>query len=221
VKLADGRVLVMAEALVESVAAKAEWAEGSFEVLGTKVKGADLAGLTYAQPIHDGVTGVIITGAHVELSSGTGAVHTAPGHGEDDYLVGMKFDLPMPMPVTDDGTFDAGGGPFEGLGVWDANPRIIEWLGERGTLVASEKYSHSYPHCAGAASSRSSSGRPSSGSCRWRRRTCGSVRSRPRTRSSGSPAGRSTASARWSRTVPTGASRASAHGASRSRCSPV
>ena len=53
-----------------------------------RVKGAELAGCTYRQPIHEGVEGVIITGEHVELSTGTGAVHTAPGHGEDDYLVG-------------------------------------------------------------------------------------------------------------------------------------
>ncbi|MHB1341107.1 MAG: isoleucine--tRNA ligase [Coriobacteriia bacterium] len=145
VKLTDGRVLVMAEALVESVAAVAGW-EG-YEVVGPRTKGTDLAGLHYAQPIHDGVLGVIITGEHVELSTGTGAVHTAPGHGEDDYLVGQKFGLPMPMPVLDDGTFDAGGGPFVGMNVREANPEIIKWLDERGTLIAATKISHSYPHC--------------------------------------------------------------------------
>ncbi len=145
VKLADGRVLVMAEALVSAVAEVAAW--DSYEVVGQPVKGSDLSGLHYAQPIHEGVRGVTITGEHVELSTGTGAVHTAPGHGDEDYLVGVKFDLPMRMPVLDDGTFDAGGGPFSGLSVWDANPRIIEWLAERGTLVASAKIAHSYPHC--------------------------------------------------------------------------
>ncbi|MHB8762597.1 MAG: isoleucine--tRNA ligase [Coriobacteriia bacterium] len=147
VKLADGRVLVMANELVESVAAAAEWEDGDYTVLDTRVRGRKLSGLHYAQPIHGGVRGVIITGEHVDLSTGTGAVHTAPGHGEEDYLVGRKFDLPMPMPVLDDGTFDAGGGPFAGMKVWDANPRIIEWLGDRGTLVASGRIAHSYPHC--------------------------------------------------------------------------
>jgi isoleucyl-tRNA synthetase len=147
VRLAGGRVLVMAEALVTSVAAAAGWAEGEYEVLGLRVKGAELAGLHYAQPVHEGVTGVVITGAHVDLSTGTGAVHTAPGHGEEDYLVGREFDLPMPMPVTDDGTFDAGGGPFAGMDVWKANPEIVAWLAERGTLVASGRIDHSYPHC--------------------------------------------------------------------------
>ncbi len=145
VKLADGRVMVLAADLVDAVAQTAGW-EGH-AVVGATVKGSALAGLKYAQPIHDGVEGVIITGSHVELSTGTGAVHTAPGHGEEDYLVGAKFGLPMPMPVLDDGTFDAGGGPFAGMSVREANPRIIEWLGERGTLVASATIEHSYPHC--------------------------------------------------------------------------
>ena len=134
----------MAEALVEAVAAVAGWE--SYEVLPPKAAGESLSGLRYALPVHDG-TGVIITGDHVELTTGTGAVHTAPGHGEEDYLVGLKFDLPMPMPVDDHGVFDAGGGPFAGMHVEKANPVIIEWLRERGSLLAAGTTSHSYPHC--------------------------------------------------------------------------
>jgi isoleucyl-tRNA synthetase len=141
----DGEVLVMAEALVEAVAKVAGWE--SYEVLPTKVKGSELEGLKYSLPVHTESTGVIITGDHVELTTGTGAVHTAPGHGEDDYLVGMKFGLPMPMPVNDNGVFDIGGGPFEGMHVEKANPLIIEWLRERGVLVSAGTNSHSYPHC--------------------------------------------------------------------------
>ncbi|PKQ10013.1 MAG: isoleucine--tRNA ligase [Actinobacteria bacterium HGW-Actinobacteria-9] len=144
---AGGKILVMAEELVPAVANAAGWQEGDYEIVGPRVKGSELSGLHYAQPIHDGVTGVIITGSHVDLSTGTGAVHTAPGHGDEDYQVGVKFNLPMPMPVLDDGRFDAGGGPFEGLEVREANPVIIEWLRERGTLLASDKITHSYPHC--------------------------------------------------------------------------
>jgi isoleucyl-tRNA synthetase len=140
-----GEVLVMAEALVSSVAAAAGWTD--HEVLPQRVKGSELAGLRYRQPIHDGVEGVIITGDHVELSAGSGAVHTAPGHGEDDYLVGQRFGLPMPMPVDDEGVFDAGGGPFVGMNVNDANPVIVEWLREKGSLVAAGRIEHSYPHC--------------------------------------------------------------------------
>jgi isoleucyl-tRNA synthetase len=135
----------MAAALVESVAKAAGWDD--YEVLPRKVKGAALSGLRYRHPILDGVEGVIITGDHVELTTGSGAVHTAPGHGEDDYLVGRKFGLPMPMPVDDDGRFDSGGGPFVGLSVTEANPVIVEWLRKRGSLVAAGKISHSYPHC--------------------------------------------------------------------------
>lgn len=145
VRVPDGRVLVMAEALVSSVAEAASWER--YELVGPRVKGAELVGLRYAQPIHEGVTGVIVTGGNVDLSTGTGAVHTAPGHGDEDYLIRVRNDLPMRMPVRDDGSFDAGGGPFEGLSVWDANPRIVEWLAEKGMLVASGRISHSYPHC--------------------------------------------------------------------------
>jgi len=140
-----GDVLVMAEALVAAVAEAAGWTD--YEVLPQRVKGSELAGAKYRQPIHDGVEGVIITGDHVELTTGSGAVHTAPGHGEEDYLVGQRFELPMPMPVDDEGRFDAGGGPFAGMLVWDANPLIIEWLREHGKLVAAGRISHSYPHC--------------------------------------------------------------------------
>ncbi len=143
--LVGGELLVMAEALVPSVAQAAGWE--SYEVLPHKAKGGQLSGLHYRHPVHDSIEGVIIVGDHVELSTGSGAVHTAPGHGEDDYLVGQKFGLPMPMPVDDEGRFDTGGGPFKGLSVREANPVIVEWLRERGSLVAAGKISHSYPHC--------------------------------------------------------------------------
>jgi len=149
--VAGGRVLVMAEALVEQVADVAGWE--SVEFAGgpqgepARLDGSGLAGRRYRHPIHSGVEGVIITGEHVDLSTGTGAVHTAPGHGEEDWLVGRKFGLPSPMPVDDHGVFDAGGGPFAGLHVDAANPKIIEFLAEAGTLLAAGKTSHSYPHC--------------------------------------------------------------------------
>ncbi len=145
-------VMVMAEDLVEDVAHVAGWenyqvvSDDSGEPLA--VQGDSLVGSgRYGHPIHADLTGAIITGDHVELSTGTGAVHTAPGHGDEDWLVGQKFGLPSPMPVDDFGVFDAGGGPFAGMNVNDANPEIIEWLRERGSLAAAVKTSHSYPHC--------------------------------------------------------------------------
>ncbi|MDO8880690.1 MAG: isoleucine--tRNA ligase [Coriobacteriia bacterium] len=140
-----GEIVVLAEALVESVAGIAGWED--YHVLPTRVKGGALAGLHYVLPVHTDGTGVIITGEHVELSTGTGAVHTAPGHGEEDYLVGQRFGLPSLMPVDDNGVFDAGGGPFAGMHVEKANPVIIEWLREQGSLVHAGTTSHSYPHC--------------------------------------------------------------------------
>lgn len=138
-------ILVLADELVEQVAGIAGWE--SREVSGVAVKGRDLAGLAYRHPIHDGSTGVIITGAHVDLTTGTGAVHTAPGHGEEDYLVGIEHGLPAPMPVDDDGVFDSGGGPFEGMHVDDANPKVVEFLSQAGILVNAGETLHSYPHC--------------------------------------------------------------------------
>lgn len=149
--IVDGKVLVMAEPLVEQVAEVAGWESiryvSSADGKLTRMRGSELAGLRYRQPIHPGVEGVIITGAHVDLSTGTGAVHTAPGHGEDDWLVGRRFGLPSPMPVDDHGVFDAGGGPFAGMHVDEANPKVIEFLSAAGTLLAAGKTTHSYPHC--------------------------------------------------------------------------
>ncbi|GAB4273731.1 MAG: isoleucine--tRNA ligase [Coriobacteriia bacterium] len=140
-----GEILVVADELVDQVAEVAGW-EGH-ERLEPMVKGKDLAGLEYAHPIHEGQKGVLVTGAHVDLTTGTGAVHTAPGHGEEDYLVGLEYDLPAPMPVMDDGVFDEGGGPFAGMHVDEANPKVIEYLRDAGLLVHAGKTTHSYPHC--------------------------------------------------------------------------
>ena len=111
------------------------------------VMGRDLLDLTYKHPIHDDMTGRIVTGSHVDLSTGTGAVHTAPGHGQEDYQMGLEYNLPVLMPVDDNGVFDEGGGPFAGMPVDEANPKIVDWLDEHGSLVGSDTISHSYPHC--------------------------------------------------------------------------
>ncbi len=140
-----GEVMIIAAELVEQVAQTAGWSE--YTLLPARVKGSDLAGLKYRLPVHFESSGVIVTGDYVDLSTGTGAVHTAPGHGEEDYYTGLRYGLPSPMPVDDNGVFDAGGGPFAGFHVEVANPKIISWLEERDALVAADKTSHSYPHC--------------------------------------------------------------------------
>ena len=155
---ADGRLGIMAKALWEKVfheVAGIEDAclyvpEGAAEPWS--VHGEELVDITYTHPIFSDVQGRIVTADYVTLEDGTGCVHTAPGHGVDDYYTGMRCNLPIIMPVDDDGHFYAGdglgtGGPFSGMDTDEANPHIIEFLRERGTLVAEKKINHSYPHC--------------------------------------------------------------------------
>ena len=148
---ADGANMIFARELVEQVAEIAGWQ--SYDLVRGEdgepvaLKGRELTGLTYTCPVRQDLKGTIIYGDHVTLDSGTGAVHTAPGHGQDDYLVALEFDVPLLMPVDDNGVLTDEAGPFSGLDVDEANPVIIEWLRERGTLVAEKKILHSYPHC--------------------------------------------------------------------------
>jgi isoleucyl-tRNA synthetase len=143
--------MVMAEALVESVADTAKWEE--YEILcgidgePIRIKGIYFKGMQYTCPIRQDLKGTMIYGDHVTLDSGTGCVHTAPGHGQDDYLVGMEFGIPLLMPVDDNGVLTQEAGPFAGLDTDDANPVIIEWLKEQDMLVAAVDIDHSYPHC--------------------------------------------------------------------------
>ena len=155
---AEGRLGILAKALWEKVfhgVAGIEDAclyvpEGASEPWS--VHGEELVDITYTHPIFSDVQGRIVTADYVTLEDGTGCVHTAPGHGVDDYYTGMRCNLPIIMPVDDDGHFYAGdglgtGGPFSGMDTDEANPHIIEFLRERGTLVAEKKINHSYPHC--------------------------------------------------------------------------
>lgn len=148
---ADGSNMIFALELVEQVAELAGW--DSYSIVSNAegepitIKGKQLYGLTYTCPIRQDLKGTIIYGDHVTLDSGTGAVHTAPGHGQEDYLVALEFDIPLLMPVDDNGVLTDEAGRFAGLDVDEANPVIIDWLAEQGTLVAKRDISHSYPHC--------------------------------------------------------------------------
>jgi isoleucyl-tRNA synthetase len=108
--------------------------------------GAALENLRLQHPFYDRQIPVIL-GDHVTLDAGTGAVHTAPGHGLDDYLVGRRYDLEVDNPVGGDGRFLPSTPLFAGEEVFDANPHVIEVLRERGRLLKGEPYHHSYPHC--------------------------------------------------------------------------
>jgi len=89
----------------------------------------------------------LILGEHVTTDAGTGAVHTAPGHGQEDFAVGQKYGLEVLNPVGGNGVFVSGTEFVEGQFVWKANDTIIELLRERGVLLAASKLTHSYPHC--------------------------------------------------------------------------
>jgi isoleucyl-tRNA synthetase len=111
-----------------------------------EVKGQVLEHLQLHHPFYDRVVPVIL-GDHVTLDAGTGAVHTAPGHGLDDYIVGRRYDLPIENPVGGDGRFLPATPIFAGEQVFDANAHVIEVLGSEGRLLKGEPYHHAYPHC--------------------------------------------------------------------------
>ena len=111
-----------------------------------EIEGAKLEGLQLKHPFYERVVPVIL-GEHVTLEAGTGAVHTAPGHGQEDYVVGQKYKLAVDNPVGSDGRFVAGTPLFEGERVFDANKHVIAVLAERNQLLHEESLRHSYPHC--------------------------------------------------------------------------
>ncbi len=110
------------------------------------VKGAELEGLNFRHPFLDRLSPVL-TGEHVTLEAGTGIVHTAPGHGQEDFEIGQKYGLDIYTPVDDHGKFTDDVKFFAGQHVFKADDAIIEKLNEVGALLAVEKISHSYPHC--------------------------------------------------------------------------
>jgi len=135
--------LILARELAESTLAR--YGVETFSVLAETV-GAKLEGLRLQHPFYDRVVPVIL-GDHVTLDAGTGLVHTAPAHGLEDFNAGLHYQLPVENPVMDDGRFKANTELFAGLSVWDANPKVIEVLAERGALIHQARLNHSYPHC--------------------------------------------------------------------------
>jgi isoleucyl-tRNA synthetase len=109
-------------------------------------KGESFEGIQLQHPFYHRKVPVIL-GEHVTLEAGTGAVHTAPGHGLEDYVVGTRYKLPVDNPVGGNGCFVEGTELFEGQHVLSANEKVIEVLQERGALVHEERLRHSYPHC--------------------------------------------------------------------------
>ncbi|NNF17090.1 MAG: isoleucine--tRNA ligase [Gammaproteobacteria bacterium] len=136
--------LVLASELVTSVLARL--GDTNYTELAT-VTGEQLAGIQLQHPFLPDRQVPVITGDHVTLDAGTGAVHTAPAHGQEDFEVGKAFDLPMDNPVGDNGCFTAEVEHFANQHVFKANEKIVELLEARGALLHHEPYKHSYPHC--------------------------------------------------------------------------
>lgn len=111
------------------------------------VTGKDLENCTYKHPLFDRESPVVIGGDYITADSGTGLVHTAPGHGQEDFIVGARYGLPILSPVDEDGNFTAEAGPFAGKNVLgDGNGAVVDALTEAGALIKEEKYAHSYPY---------------------------------------------------------------------------
>lgn len=139
---ANGEGYIFAQALLENLQ----------QLLGQELKtlttfpGKTLLNLNYHHPLFE-KQGVVVTAEFVSLEQGSGCVHIAPGHGEEDYHIGLKYKLPTPMPVNDQGVFTDEAEQYAGLTVNEANKVIIADLKKKGLLLASEQVQHSYPHC--------------------------------------------------------------------------
>ena len=133
--------------VAEPLAGRVE--EETGRALGTPLatfRGADLEGLRFRHPLYDR-NSVAVLADYVTLDQGTGAVHTAPGHGADDFRTGVRYGLDVYAPVGPGGRFADDVGLFGGLGVFEANPRVEAALAERGRLWRRSDLEHSYPHC--------------------------------------------------------------------------
>ncbi|MGB1097334.1 MAG: isoleucine--tRNA ligase, partial [Acholeplasmataceae bacterium] len=121
---------------------KAQWEH--YEVV-TVIKGQSIEYMTYVHPVYD-ETCPVICGDHVTAEDGSGLVHTAPGHGEDDYMIGNKYQLEVFCPVDEKGFMTEDAQQFKGLFYKDANEEVIQSLDNQGLLLNQTKFTHSYPH---------------------------------------------------------------------------
>lgn len=128
------------------VVAMQRYGETKYQVEKTYL-GSELQGVILQHPFLTEKTVPVILGEHVTVDVGTGAVHTAPAHGQEDYKIGLHYKLPIKNPVGPDGKFLSSTQFFAGLNVFAANPEVIAVLKEHGNLIHAETLQHSYPHC--------------------------------------------------------------------------
>ncbi len=143
VKDSSGKILIIADDLVNEICEKLSL-KGN--VLAT-VKGQALSGMTYCNPVMNSISPVVVGGEYITTETGTGLVHTAPGHGVDDFNTGRKHNLPLLCPVDEAGYLTNEAGDFAGLNVIkDANISIINALSASDSLLKHESYAHRYPY---------------------------------------------------------------------------
>lgn len=140
-----GRRVIVAAELAAAAAKRWGGDDSQYRELG-RAKGEQLQGLVFRHPFYDRAS-PLLCGEHVTAEVGTGLVHTAPAHGEDDFHVGRRHNLPVDAPVDGRGFFVSGLPLFGGDNIWKAVAKIINTLQERGALLAAKKYPHSYPLC--------------------------------------------------------------------------
>lgn len=141
----DGDIYLIAQALLGMFLNGVDWKEEDIKVLAT-LKGAEFEYLNTTHPLFERKS-MIILGDHVTTDAGTGCVHTAPGHGLEDYEVGARYKIGILSPLNDKGIYTSEAGEFEGLSYKEGNKVVIEKLKEAGALLKSSEITHSYPHC--------------------------------------------------------------------------
>ncbi|MCJ7593939.1 MAG: isoleucine--tRNA ligase, partial [Desulfobacterales bacterium] len=139
----DDRVLILAEGLMDRC--MDAFAIKNYQVI-EEFKASSLEKLKAKHPLYDRES-LIVLAPYVTLEAGTGCVHTAPGHGREDYETGLQYNLDIYSPVDDRGRFTEDVGFFAGLDVFEANPIVTERLRMAGSLLKEEAISHEYPHC--------------------------------------------------------------------------
>ncbi|MGW7943725.1 isoleucine--tRNA ligase [Staphylococcus xylosus] len=140
----NGQKYIIGKDLASDVVEALGWDEDTL-VLENEFKGKELEYVEAQHPFFERES-LVINGLHVTTDAGTGCVHTAPGHGEDDYIVGQKYNLPVISPVDDKGVFTDEAVQFEGMFYDKANKEITDLLKENGALLHLEFITHSYPH---------------------------------------------------------------------------
>ena len=140
--LADGKKYLLAKSLLAYLSEKLKWSD--VEIIKSYM-GAELEHMTYKHALYDRVSPIIL-GEHVTDTDGTGLVHTAPGHGEDDYRVGKVYNLDILCPVDDKGYMTEAAGEFGGLYYEVANQKIVDRLIEENAILEHETFTHAYPH---------------------------------------------------------------------------